>query len=128
MASRTASDVGPFTYLMRLVVRKIAMHICLTLGLIGNTLTLITLFHKRMRYSSTASYLAALTIFDTLYLIGIFIVNLESNYPKSGDSNFYQFSLLIAYPLSDFCSNTSTYLTLIFTIERYLAVSITVSL
>lgn len=125
ISGRIASDdeIGPFTNLMRLIFKNILMHICLTLGLIGNILTLIVLMEKRMRRASTTQYLAALTLFDSLYLIGSFINNIQLNYPNTKQSNLIPFLNLLFTPLTDFSGNTSPCLILMFTIERYLAVA-----
>ncbi len=103
-AGRIASDneIGPFTSLMRLIFKNILMHICLTLGLMGNILTLIVLLEKRMRRASTTQYLAALTLFDSLYLIGSFINNIQLNYPDTKHSSLIPFLNLVFLPLTDF--------------------------
>ena len=123
MASRTADEVGPFTMVMRLIFKNILMHICLILGGTGNILTLIVLMEKRMRRASTTQYLSALTLFDLVYLISIFVINVEFIYPETRNSVINPYLNLIFYPLCDFCANTSVYLVLMFTIERYLAVA-----
>jgi hypothetical protein len=123
VGSRSAFYVGPFTTLMRFIVRKLIVHFCITFGIIGNSLTLTTLLHKLMRNSCTTTYLLALTIIDSLYLICIFMINLETNYPQVAHTITYNVIMLVVYPLTDLCSNTSNYVVLVFTIERYLAVS-----
>lgn len=124
-AGRIAADfeIGPFTSLMRLICKNILMHICITVGLMGNILTLVVLLEKRMRRASTTQYLAALTLFDSFYLIGSFINNIELNYPNTKESNLIPFLKLFFIPLTDFFGNTSPYLILMFTIERYLVVA-----
>lgn len=124
MASRTADEVGPFTNLMRLLFKNILMHVCITLGVFGNILTLVVLLQKKMRRTSTAQYLAALTLFDLIYIICSFLNNLEIIYPNGKlISQNIPFLNLILYPLGDFSANTSVYLILVFTIERYIAVA-----
>ena len=123
MASRTADEVGPITSLMRTIFKNILMHLCITLGVFGNILTLIVLLQKKMRKTSTAQYLAALTLFDLIFIICSFINNLEIIYPNTKESDANPFLNLIFYPLADFSSNTSAYLILMFTIERYIAVA-----
>ena len=124
MASRTADEVGPITSLMRTIFKNILMHICITLGVFGNILTLVVLLQKKMRKTSTAQYLAALTLFDLIFIICSFINNVEYIYPQyTKDSVLNPFLNLIFYPLADFSSNTSAYLILMFTIERYIAVA-----
>jgi hypothetical protein len=122
MASRTADEVGPFATLMRYIFKNILMHICLSLGLIGNIITLVVLLEKRMRRASTTQYLAALTLCDAIYLICSFANSIEIIYPNSQLNNINPFLNLFFYPISDLSGNVSIYIILMFTIERYLAV------
>ncbi len=122
MSSRTADEVGPFTILMRLIFKKIVMHLCLSFGLFGNVITLITLLEKRMRRSSTNQYLAAITLFDSIYILCSFIISLESNYPETQTSTAMPFINIVFYPLSDLSGNISIYCILLFTVERYVVV------
>lgn len=123
MASRTAHDVGPFTILMRIIFKNILMHVCLSLGLFGNIITLITLLEKRMRRSSTTQYLAAITLFDSIHLISTFMNSLESIYPSTRSTGVIPYLNLFFYPLSDLSGNISVYCILMFTIERYVAIA-----
>jgi hypothetical protein len=123
MASRTADEIGPITTLMRFLFKNILMHICITLGVFGNILTLIVLLQKQMRKSIQVQYLAALTLFDLISIICMFINNLEIIYPSVGQSDVNPFLNLIFYPLGDFSTNTSVYIILMFTIERYIAIA-----
>ncbi|CAF0708306.1 unnamed protein product [Brachionus calyciflorus] len=124
MASRTADEVGPFTSLMRLIFKNILMHICITLGVFGNILTLVVLLKKKMRHTSTAQYLTYLTFFDLIFIISCFFNNLEIMYSNSKFiDEIKPFINLIFYPLGDFSANTSAYIILVFTIERYIAVA-----
>jgi hypothetical protein len=122
MSNRIANETGPLTDQIRVVVKCYLMYICLIVGLTGNIITLIVLTKKRMRTQSTNVYLMFVTIFDSLYLISAFVVNLAYNYPQIIIEDFYQISLLIIYPLIDFSSNTSIYVILVFTVERYLSI------
>lgn len=74
--------------------------------------------------SSTNVYLAALAIFDMLYLIITFVMSL-SHYPRVTNPEFYLYWRFrpFAYMLTDACSNTSVWLTVTFTFERFIAVS-----
>ena len=123
MASRTADEIGPITTLMRFLFKNILMHICITLGVFGNILTLIVLLQKQMRRTSQAQYLAALTLFDLIYIICSFINNIEIIYPSLKNSYINPFLNLIFYPLGDFSSNSSVYVILMFSIERYIAIA-----
>jgi hypothetical protein len=123
MASRTADEIGPITALMRFLFKNILMHICITLGVFGNILTLIVLLQKQMKRTSQAQYLAALTLFDLIYIICSFINNIEIIYPSLKNSFINPFLNLIFYPLGDFSSNSSVYVILMFSIERYIAIA-----
>lgn len=124
MASRTAEEVGPFTSLMRMLFKDILMHICITLGVLGNILTLIILLQKKMRHTSTSQYLTFLTVFDLIYIISCFFNNLEIMYSNNIlIEQIRPYINLIFYPLGDFSANTSAYLILVFTIERFIAVA-----
>lgn len=119
MSNRIANETGPLTDQIRVIVKFYLMYICLIVGLTGNIITLIVLAKKRMRTQSTNVYLICITVFDSLYLLSAFMVNLAYNYPQIIMEDLYQISLLFIYPLIDFSSNTSIYVILIFTIERY---------
>lgn len=123
MASRTAIQVGPFAEVMRFIFKNILMHICLIIGLFGNILTIITLADKRMRRSCPARYILAITFLDTIYLICTFVSNIGIMYSSLDLAPVTPFLNIISYPLSDFAGNASTYCIVMFTVERFLAVS-----
>lgn len=123
MASRNAIQLGPFAEMMRFIFKNILMHICLIFGLFGNILTIITLADKRMRRSSPARYILAITFLDTIYLICTFVSNIEIMYSSLDLESVAPFLSIISYPLSDFAGNASTYCIVMFTVERFLAVS-----
>lgn len=100
MASRTADEVGPITTFFRFIFKNILMHICITLGVFGNILTLVVLLQKKMRRTSTAQYLAALTLFDLIYIICSFVNNLEIIYPNTKQTYMNPFLNLVFYPLA----------------------------
>ncbi len=123
MASRTADEIGPLTSLMRFLFKNILMHSCITLGVFGNIVALIVLLQKNMRKSIQVQYLAALTLFDLISIICMFINNIETIYPNVKQSDALPFLNLVFYPLGDFSTNTSVYIILMFTIERYVAIA-----
>lgn len=71
--------------------------------------------------SSTNWYLAALAIFDMIYLIFTFILSLK-HYPNAHDINYYLYWYMFPFSMmiTDAASNTSVWLTVTFTIERYI--------
>ncbi|KFM65157.1 FMRFamide receptor, partial [Stegodyphus mimosarum] len=111
-----------FLIYSRFWVQRILVPSIMTIGIIGNVITIVIMTRRRMR-SSTNNYLAALAIFDMMYLIFTFVLSL-SHYPRIPDSDHYIYWRLRPFILmiTDTCSNTSVWLTVTFTVERYIAV------
>ncbi|XP_013782861.1 sex peptide receptor-like [Limulus polyphemus] len=115
-------ELEEFREQSRFWIQRVLVPVILIVGLIGNTITIVILTRRRMR-SSTNNYLAALAIFDMLYLICVFGLSL-SHYPGIQNPHYvvYWHIRPFAIMLTDACSNTSVWLTVTFTIERYIAV------
>lgn len=94
----------------------------MVVGVLGNSITIAIMTRRRMR-SSTNWYLTALATFDMLYLIATFLLSLK-HYPNAHNSEYfwYWYTLPWTMMLADTSSNTSVWLTVTFTIERYIAV------
>lgn len=120
MNRTSVEEYAAFRDLMRLVVQRICIPIVMSVGVIANSLSFVVLTRKRMR-SSTNCYLAALACFDTLYLIFNFSLSLI-HVPGVADRTSYIDYMPWAFPLADLCSNTSVWLVVTFTVERYIAV------
>lgn len=106
----------------RFWIQRVAVPLLMVIGLFGNLITVIIMTRRRMR-STTNMYLAALAFVDMLYLVLTFLLGL-SHYPNMAANKYYAYWKLRPFlmMLTDACSNTSVWLTVTFTIERYIAV------
>lgn len=106
----------------RFTVQRIVIPVVISLGSIGNLIS-IAVWTRRWMRSSTNNYLTALAICDTLYLLfaaSMCFTNYENNENYSWYMN-YQYP--IGRPLVDTFSNSGVWLTLTFTMERWVCVS-----
>ncbi|XP_015918808.1 FMRFamide receptor [Parasteatoda tepidariorum] len=106
----------------RFWIQRVFVPIIMTIGVIGNTVTVFIMTQRRMR-SSTNWYLAALAIFDVTYLVFSFALSLQ-HYPHIHEQEYNFYWILWPYMLTitDVSSNSSVWITVTFTIERYIAV------
>ncbi len=88
----------------------------------GNILTIIVLTKRRMIMSSTNNYLIALAIVDIAYLILTLILN-TSQHPCFTGTTLADILSTICRPIADFSSNTSVWITVTFTVERWVAIT-----
>ena len=98
------------------------LHISCFLGVTGNILAIIVLTKRRMIMSSTNNYLVALAIVDIAYLLLTLIVN-TSLHPCFISTTIAEILFTICRPIADFSSNTSVWLTVTFTVERWVAIT-----
>lgn len=102
------------------------MTIC-CLGIVGNIMSVIILTRRVMR-SSTYSYLTALALSDTFFLLfTLLIARQDINEPKLGDldnypDNFYARTFWFVHACAITFQVTSIWLTLAFTVDRYIMI------
>ena len=104
-----------------------SMSMC-CLGLVGNMLSLVVLTHRHMR-SSTYSYLTALAVCDSLVLLlTIVLLVHDLDKPEPGqqrwpwDKGIYPYLFPWVHPAAFGCQVLSIWLTLAFTVDRYLMI------
>ena len=88
----------------------------------GNILAIIVLAKRRMIMPSTNNYLIALAIVDIAYLLLTLILN-TLHHPCFTNTSLSDIMLTICRPIVDFSSNTSVWLTVTFTVERWVAIT-----
>ena len=72
--------------------------------------------------SSTNNYLVALAIVDIAYLVLTLILN-TAQHPCFISTSLAEILMTICRPIADFSSNTSVWLTVTFTVERWVAIT-----
>lgn len=115
-----ASSPSYSLFLTRLIVQKYLVPVVVLCGLLGNIFNIIVLVNPKMR-TSTNIYLLSLAICDSMYLL--FCLSLSflhcSNKTLPEDALWY---ILYARVFSDLFGNTSVWLTVCFTLERFIAI------
>ncbi|VDK87074.1 unnamed protein product [Onchocerca ochengi] len=85
-------------------------------GLCGNVISLVTIFHSRLREISANLYLIVLTTADSVFLLGLLLILFKLDFIT------YHFCVAIEYILST-SSYISSWSVAALTIERYLAIA-----
>ena len=104
----------------RFVVQRVLMPVVIAFGIIANIINIAVLTRRSMT-SSTNHYLSALAVYDVLYLALVFVIILH-HYAAVASSAWYNRCRPHAMWLSNTCSNTAVWLTVTFTVERYIGV------
>ncbi|CAF0821967.1 unnamed protein product [Adineta steineri] len=109
-------------FFVRILVKNWLWPIITFFGVTGNILAIIVLTKRRMIMSSTNNYLVALALVDIAYLLLTLILNTTRN-PCFHDTTIAAVLSVICRPIADFASNTSVWLTVTFTVERWVAIT-----
>ncbi|ODM93393.1 FMRFamide receptor [Orchesella cincta] len=104
----------------RFWVQYVSLPGVVLIGVIGNGITIHILAKKRMR-SSTNVYLTALAVTDLIYLLFSFSMSWR-HFPSINKIWLYWYYSPLGLWVTDASSSTSVWLTVSFTVERYIAV------
>lgn len=116
-------DSGEISFALkmtRFVADRILIPIIVSLGITGNCCNIAVLSRPKMR-TSTNVYLTNLAIFDTLYLIFMLTLSLIHCRDRHLDA-FNYYYVPYGRALSDLFGNCSVWVTVCFTLERYIGV------
>jgi len=114
-------DLGRQLAVTRLIVQKVLIPSVVLFGVSGNLVNVAVLTRRSMK-SSTNSYLTALAVCDILYLVFALTMTLNHYEIVSSSPSYRYYRLPFGRPLTDTASNTGIWLTLTFTVERYIGV------
>jgi len=120
-SSSDLDDLGRQLAVTRLIVQKVLIPSVVLFGVSGNLVNVAVLTRRSMK-SSTNSYLTALAVYDILYLVFALTMTLQHYSRVSGSPWYQHYRSPFGRPLTDTASNTGIWLTLTFTVERYIAV------
>lgn len=123
----TDEGVSEGDKLFRFVVHGVLLNGIGAGGLLGNALAVLVLSRPQMR-SSINCLLVGLAACDTaLILTSVLLFGLSAVYPYAGALRYYYYHVCprltpVAYPLANVAQTMSVYLTLVVTLERWVAV------
>ncbi|XP_050390089.1 FMRFamide receptor-like [Patella vulgata] len=115
------SDIPESLETTRYVVQKILVPFITAIGLLGNSLNILVLRHPFMKGVSTNFYLFIMCLVDMTYLI--LTLCLSFKHCSDIDQHVSAFYFIVyARPLTDLAGNVAVWITVVFTIERYIGV------
>ena len=91
------------------------------LGLVGNFLTVVVLTRKTMR-SSTNCFLTGLALWDMMVLVCTLLLMTLSHFSSSYRETVQPYIVVYIYPLALVAQTSTVWITVSFTVERYIAV------
>ncbi|XP_059174803.1 G-protein coupled receptor daf-37-like [Physella acuta] len=104
----------------RFVVQNVLTPIVATVGLLGNILNILVLFQPSMR-TSTNVYLLVLSLADSVFLLFNFILSILDCSRRDLAETAYHFNPYGRF-VSNYSGNVAVWVTVVFTVERYIAV------
>ena len=119
--SEDLDDLAHHLAVTRLIVQKVLIPSVVLFGVGGNLVNVAVLTRRSMK-SSTNSYLTALAVYDILYLVFALTMTLKHYSGVTGWASYQHYQMPFGRPLTDTASNTGIWLTLTFTVERYIGV------
>ncbi|CAD6198022.1 unnamed protein product [Caenorhabditis auriculariae] len=108
-ADDVAADSAEHLYLVVLPIIAFS-------GIIGNIISLVTIFHSRLRRVNANTYLIVLTAADSIFLLAVLLIYYQVDYIA------YKYCVSLEYVLM-VASYVSSWSTAALTIERYLAIA-----
>lgn len=95
--------------------------VVIALGVVGNTLAMIVLTRRTMR-TSTNIFLAALAIWDSIVLLVCLLLISLTELSKPFTEQVFPYIVVYAYPVGLVAQTATVWITVSFTVERYIAV------
>lgn len=106
---------------MNFYLNGVATMVVIALGVIGNTMAMIVLTRRTM-YTSTNIFLTALAIWDTMVLlVCVLLISLQELF-RPFKEQVFPYVVIYAYPIALAAQTATVWLTVSFTVERYIAV------
>ena len=91
------------------------------LGLVANFLTAVVLTRKTM-HSSTNCFLTGLALWDTMVLICTLFLMTLNHFSSTYEATVHPYIVVYIYPLALVAQTSTVWITVSFTVERYIAV------